>query len=106
MKPLDRFPLDHIRITFLYDDKTTEEVFFLEEARKVSKTNVFSINSNKYECSLIYATKLFKCIITGAGVTNLSYISKINAWLKRQNLIYTLMPRVMPLLKKVEKIDD
>jgi len=37
-------------LTFLYDDETTEEVFFIEENRKVSKTNVFSINSQKYEC--------------------------------------------------------
>jgi putative transposase len=39
-----------IGITFLYDDETTEEIFFIEENRKVSKTNVFSINSQKYEC--------------------------------------------------------
>jgi len=50
MKPLDRFTLDHTRLTFLYDDDTTEEIFFIEENRKVSKTNVFSINSHKYEC--------------------------------------------------------
>jgi len=50
MIPLDRFNLDHSRITFLTDDEYTEEVFFIEETRKVSKTNVFSINSHKYEC--------------------------------------------------------
>jgi len=50
MMPLDRFNLDHSRITFLMDDDYTEEVFFIEEARKVSKTNVFSINSQKWEC--------------------------------------------------------
>jgi len=50
MTPLDRFTLDHTRLTFLYDDETTEEIFFIEENRKVSKTNVFSINSQKYEC--------------------------------------------------------
>jgi transposase InsO family protein len=50
MIPLDRFNLDHARITFLTDDEYTEEVFFIEEDRKVSKTNVFSINNKKYEC--------------------------------------------------------
>ncbi len=50
MVPLDRFNLDHARIHFLTDDEYTEEVFFVEETRKVSKTNVFSINSQKYEC--------------------------------------------------------
>ena len=50
MVPIDRFNLDHHRIQFLTDDEYTEEVFFIEETRKVSKTNVFSINSQKYEC--------------------------------------------------------
>ncbi len=50
MVPIDRFNLDHSRINFLCDDEYTEEIFFIEETRKVSKTNVFSINSQKYEC--------------------------------------------------------
>lgn len=50
MIPIDRFNLDHSRLQFLTDDEFTEEVFFIEETRKVSKTNVFSINSQKYEC--------------------------------------------------------
>lgn len=50
MAPLDRFNLDRERITFLCDDEVTEEVFFVEECRKVSKTNVFSIHNQKYEC--------------------------------------------------------
>ncbi len=50
MIPIDRFNLDHARITFLTDDEYTEEVFFIEENRKVSKTTVFSINSKKYAC--------------------------------------------------------
>lgn len=50
MVPLDRFNLDRKRIRFLTDDETTEEVFFVEETRKVSKTNVFSINNQKHEC--------------------------------------------------------
>lgn len=50
MIPVDRFNLDHSRIKFLTDDEYTEEVFFVEEDRKVSKTNVFSINSQRFEC--------------------------------------------------------
>jgi putative transposase len=50
MKPIDRFALDHSRINFLTDDEYTAEVFFIEESRKVSKTNLFSINSQKWEC--------------------------------------------------------
>jgi len=50
MIPTDRFALDRDRITFLTDDKYSEEIFFVEQNRKVSKTNVFSINSQKYEC--------------------------------------------------------
>ena len=47
MAPLDRFNLDRDRLTFLTDDETTDEIFFVEETRKASKTNVFSINSQK-----------------------------------------------------------
>lgn len=50
MIPIDRFTLDHGRLKFLTDDQFTDEVFYIEESRKVTKTNVFSINSQKYEC--------------------------------------------------------
>lgn len=52
MKPLDRFNLDHDRIHYLTNDEFTEEVFFVEEDRRVSSVNVFSINSQKYECAV------------------------------------------------------
>lgn len=50
MKPLDRFNLDHSRIHYLTNDEFTEEIFFVEQDRKVSNVNVFSINTQKYEC--------------------------------------------------------
>lgn len=50
MVPIDRFNLDLDRVTFLTDDEYSDEIFFIEQTRKVSKTNVFSINSQKYEC--------------------------------------------------------
>lgn len=50
MAPLDRFTLDHDRISFLTDDQYTDEVFFIEESRKVSGTNIISINNERYEC--------------------------------------------------------
>ena len=50
MIPLDRFVLDHQRLTYLTNDAFSEEVFFIEVDRKVSKTNVFSICSQKWEC--------------------------------------------------------
>ncbi len=50
MTPIDRFNLDRNRVKFLADDAFSAEVFFVEEGRKVSKTNVFSINSQRYEC--------------------------------------------------------
>ena len=49
MVPIDRFNLDRQHLKFLTDDEYTEEVFFIEENRKVGKTNVFSINSQQYE---------------------------------------------------------
>jgi transposase InsO family protein len=50
MVPIDRFNLDRKRIKFLTDDAFSAEVFFIEENRKVSKTNVFSIFKKRYEC--------------------------------------------------------
>lgn len=50
MAPIDRFNLDRNRITFLADDAYSAQVFFIEEERKVSKTNVFSINGQRHEC--------------------------------------------------------
>ena len=50
MIPIDRFNLDLAQVKFLCDDEYSAEIFYVEETRKVSKTNVFSINSEKYEC--------------------------------------------------------
>jgi transposase InsO family protein len=50
MIPLDRFNLDRNRVKFLTDDAYSAEVFFVEQDRRVSKTNVFCINSQRYEC--------------------------------------------------------
>ena len=50
MTPLDRFNLDYQRIHYLMQDEFIDEVFFVEEERKVSKVNVFSINNHKLEC--------------------------------------------------------
>ncbi|MBD8528302.1 DDE-type integrase/transposase/recombinase [Pseudomarimonas arenosa] len=50
MKPLDRFNLDIGRLQFLTDDAYSAEAFFLEFDRKVSKTNVFSLNAQRFEC--------------------------------------------------------
>lgn len=49
MNPIDRFNLDRSRIEFLVNDEYTNEVFYIEENRKVSKTNVFSINKQQFE---------------------------------------------------------
>ncbi len=50
MIPIDRFNLDQNRIKFLTEDKYSEEVFYVEESRKVGKTNVFPMFKRKYEC--------------------------------------------------------
>jgi len=50
MKPLDRFHLDKQRIEFLVNDEYTDEIFYIEEDRKVSKTNVFSMHKKQLEC--------------------------------------------------------
>ena len=50
MAPIDRFNLDRDRVKFLADDAYSAEVFFIEESRKVGKTNVFSLNGLRHEC--------------------------------------------------------
>ena len=46
MTPLQRFNLDHNRVTYLMHDDITD----IEQSRKVSKVNVLSINNQKLEC--------------------------------------------------------
>lgn len=60
MKPIDRFQLDRDRIQFLSDDAISNEVFFVEEDRKVSKTNVFSLFSQRYECPVNLREKIIQ----------------------------------------------
>jgi len=60
MVPIDRFNLDMSRVQFLTNDQFSEEVFFIEEDRKVSKTNVFSIHSHKYECPVDLREKIIQ----------------------------------------------
>ena len=58
MAPVDRFNLDRNRIKFLADDAYTAEVFFIEDKRRVSKTNVFSINGQRHECPVDLREKI------------------------------------------------
>jgi putative transposase len=60
MVPVDRFNLDRKRVQFLSDDAFSREVFFVEEERKVGKTNVFSINSQRYECPVDLREKIIQ----------------------------------------------
>ena len=50
MIPIDRFNLDRNRIQFLVQDDYSEEIFWAEEDRKVSKTNLLSIHKKHLEC--------------------------------------------------------
>lgn len=50
MTPIDRFNLDRDRIEYLVDDPYSDEVFFIEEDRVVSKTNLIAIHNTYQEC--------------------------------------------------------
>ena len=50
MVPIDRFNIDASRVNYLIDNEFSDELFYFEESRKVSKTNVFSIHSCRFEC--------------------------------------------------------
>lgn len=49
MKPIDRFGLDLKRIRFLAPDQFNDELFFVEDTRKVKKDNTFSFLNVRYE---------------------------------------------------------
>ena len=49
MKPVDRFGMDLKRINFLPPNKVNDELFYMEDERKVKKDNTFSFKSIRYE---------------------------------------------------------
>lgn len=49
MKPIDRFSFDLKRIKFLEPSAVNDELFFVEETRKVKKDNTFSFKNVRYE---------------------------------------------------------
>lgn len=49
MKPIDRFAADKNRIEYMPHDEYTEEIFFVEENRKVNKDNTFRFDKALYE---------------------------------------------------------
>ena len=49
MKPIDRFGLDLSRVRFLPPNQVSDELFFIEEDRKVRKDNTFSLKKIRYE---------------------------------------------------------
>jgi len=49
MKPIDRFGMDLKRIIYLSPNKVNDELFYVEEIRKVKKDNTFSFKSGRYE---------------------------------------------------------
>lgn len=49
MRPIDRFGLDLSRIRFLPPNEANDELFFVEEKRKVSNDNTFRLKSMRFE---------------------------------------------------------
>ena len=50
MTPVDRFAIDRHLITFLPETNAgDDELFYVEETRKVGKDNTFRLNSKRYE---------------------------------------------------------
>lgn len=49
MAPVDRFALDIKRIRHLSPNQVTDELFYIEETRKVKKDNTFSFAGTRYE---------------------------------------------------------
>jgi hypothetical protein len=49
ISPINRFALDMKFINFLPPSKTSDELFFAEDTRKVKKDNTFSFKGTRYE---------------------------------------------------------
>lgn len=49
MKPIDRFGLDLKRIRFLPPNQANDELFFIEETRRVKLDNTFSVKNARFE---------------------------------------------------------
>lgn len=49
MKPIDRFGLDLARVRFLPPSEVSEELFFVEETRRVLADNTFPIKKVRFE---------------------------------------------------------
>ncbi len=49
MKPIDRFGLDLKRVRFLPPHEVADELFFVEESRKVRADNTFDLKKTRYE---------------------------------------------------------
>lgn len=50
MQPVQRFNIDYKKIQYITNMEYFEEVFYIEENRTASKTNVISFNGNLFEC--------------------------------------------------------
>ena len=60
MIPLDRFNLDRDRIQYLADDAYPRKSSLWRRDRKVNKTNLFSIHSQKFECPVDLRQKVIQ----------------------------------------------
>ncbi len=49
MKPIDRFGIDLSRVRFLSPSEHNDELFYVEETRKVKKDNTFWFSNRRYE---------------------------------------------------------
>jgi hypothetical protein len=52
MKPIDRFGIDLSRIKFLPPDQVSDELFYAEQERSVSKDNTLLFQNTRYEVSV------------------------------------------------------
>ena len=49
MRPIDRFGLDLSRVRFLPPSEVNDELFYVEEDRKVLADNTFSLKATRFE---------------------------------------------------------
>lgn len=57
MAPIDRFAIDRNRIEYLPEEEYIDEIFFVEESRKMNKDNTFRFDNNLYEAPVYLSSE-------------------------------------------------
>lgn len=76
MRPIDRFGLDLSRIRFLPPCDAHDELFWMEESRKVKKDNTFSLQNRRYEAPRDFRDKTIQVRFDRVSISRVAVFYK------------------------------